>query len=353
MIDYVVEAPIFIQDFLRYLETNEGYTEATIKEYYLDLRMFLRFMLMDRAAVPPDVPFDNIQLKPVVTREFVAGISKQDVGNYIDFLRSDRVFFQGRSDQGKGLSASTTSRKLATLKTFFGYLCDTLGWITKDPTHGISGPIQRKRLPAYLTEEEAIRLLEAVTGTNSERDYCIITIFLNCGLRISELVGINIKDIHGSIANGFFLNVRGKGDKERQVFLGDACMKAIKDYLSIREEKYHPASDAKDALFITRCHHRMSVDAVQLMVKNTLLRAGLDAEKYSPHKLRHTAATLMLQNGVDIRTLQEVLGHSQLNTTELYTHINNDNLRIAAQANPLNRISSSKPARKNPVDFNC
>ena len=195
----------------------------------------------------------------------------------------------------------------------------------------LDSPKIPKTLPHYLTLEESKRLLSVVDGKNKERDYCILCIFLNCGLRISELVGLNLQDDHGDS-----LRILGKGSKERIVYLNDACREALDRYLAVRSEIAPPRTTA---LFLSNRRTRISCDSVQVMVKKNLTRAGLDASQYSTHKLRHTAATLMLQNGVDVRTLQEVLGHEHLNTTQIYTHVDNDQLRTAAAANPLGEFS--------------
>ena len=194
----------------------------------------------------------------------------------------------------------------------------------------LDSPRTRKTLPRYLSLEQSIQLLESVDEPNRARDYCILTLFLNCGLRISELAGLNVSDVRGEQ-----LRVLGKGNKERIVFLNEACQQAIADWLS---ERGNRAALDPNALFLTRKHTRITTDGIHYMVKQRLKKAGLDASLYSSHKLRHTAATLMLQNGVDVRTLQEVLGHEHLNTTQIYTHVDNDNLRTAAQANPLARV---------------
>ena len=207
----------------------------------------------------------------------------------------------------------------------------------------LDAPRQKKALPRYLDLEESIRLLESVDEPNRVRDYCILTLFLNCGLRISELVGLNLTDVRDDQ-----LRVLGKGNKERIIFLNDACRQAIDAW---RDERSRLAAADKNALFLTRKHTRMTTDAVHYMVKQRLKKAGLDASLYSSHKLRHTAATLMLQNGVDVRTLQEVLGHEHLNTTQIYTHVDNDDLRIAARANPLGSLRPQRKAPKsNPTD---
>ena len=206
--------------------------------------------------------------------------------------------------------------------------------LEENPVQDLDSPKLPKTLPRYLTLEESQRLLSAVDGSNKERDYCILCIFLNCGLRISELVGMNVNDYRGDS-----LRVIGKGNKERTVYLNDACRAALDAWLEVRRNLV-PARVS--AMFLSNRRTRISVDSVQVMVKKYLKRAGLDASLYSTHKLRHTAATLMLQNGVDVRTLQEVLGHENLNTTQIYTHIDNAELRTAAAANPLSHFTPSE-----------
>ena len=198
----------------------------------------------------------------------------------------------------------------------------------------IYSPRSKRSLPRYLTLEESERLLNSVDGMHKERDFCILTIFLNCGLRISEIAGMNLSDIRSD-----HIRVLGKGNKERVVYLNDATAHAINDYLIVRRDI---AAIDRNALFLSSRRTRITREALHAMVKKSLLRAGLDADKYSAHKLRHTAATLMLSNGVDVRTLQELLGHENLNTTQIYTHVDNSELRIAAQANPLSKFSPEK-----------
>jgi site-specific recombinase XerD len=199
----------------------------------------------------------------------------------------------------------------------------------------LDSPRLKKALPRYLDLDESIQLLDSVEGANQERDYCILTLFLNCGLRISELIGLNLKDIQGDQ-----LRVLGKGNKERVVFLNDACQQAIASWLEVRSAR--GAADPNALFLSSQSRKRISKSAVEKLVKKHLTVAGLDSSQYSPHKLRHTAATLMLQNGVDVRTLQEVLGHDNLNTTQIYTHVDNENLRTAAKANPLGQVKKKR-----------
>ena len=328
---YRSEAPVLLREFLSFYET-QNYSMNTINEYYLDLRVFFRFMKIQKQAVSGDIPFDEIPIRDI-DLDFIKTITRMDIYDYLDFLRRDREWDDGSH---VGLSASSLSRKLATLRSFFRFLVVDKEVLAVNPTDGVPTPRQKKSIPHYLTLEECYRLLSAVDGRHAERDYCILVLFLNCGMRVSELVGINLSDIQGEV-----LRLRGKGNKERIVYLNEACIGAINDYLSVRNPKNVPAKD-KNALFLSQKSARMSVDAVQSLVRKYLRKAGLDPTLYSPHKLRHTAATLMLQNGVDIRTLQEVLGHANLSTTQIYTHIDNEGLRVAAQANPLGKLQ--KPA---------
>ena len=205
----------------------------------------------------------------------------------------------------------------------------------ENPIREMDSPKLKKNLPKYLTLDESLLLLESVSGINAERDYCILTLFLNCGLRISELIGLNLSDIRGDS-----MRVVGKGNKTRTVFLNDACQEAIGRYLAVRRPVTGPDANA---LFLSTRDERITRSAVHAMVKRRLEAAGLDSTEYSSHKLRHTAATLMLKNGVNIRAVQEVLGHDHLNTTQIYTHVDNDDLRQAAKANPLSRVKQKKP----------
>ena len=225
-------------------------------------------------------------------------------------------------------------RKIATIRSFYNYLTNKMHLLRENPVKDIDSPKLKKTLPKYLTLEESVQLLGSVDGKNQERDYCILTLFLNCGLRISELVGLNLQDIQGDA-----LRVLGKGNKVRIIYLNEACQSALQQYLAVRRPI---RGRDENALFLSSQNERISRSTVHAMVKKRLGEAGLDSRQYSSHKLRHTAATLMLQNGVDVRAVQEVLGHDHLNTTEIYTHIDNEALRVAAKANPLSQTFREK-----------
>lgn len=330
-------APPLLREFLRYLHLNRDYSEKTVEEYFLDMRTFFRFVKTDRGMVAPETAFDDIDIMDI-SLDFVKAVSKMEINNYIDYLRGDRVVHEKGGDI-IGVAPSTTRRKIATVKSFFSFMTISMNYMDVDPSAGVILPRQRKKLPDYMTIEESERVLGSISGINEDRDYAIVLLALTCGLRVSEIAGINLDDLRFD-AGQQFLKVRGKGHKERQVYPSDACVAAIQDYLAIREETYRPDTKSQNALFLSRKHNRISVDAVQAMVRKATLEAGI--RPLSPHKLRHTAATLMLQNGVDIRTLQELLGHSSISTTEVYTHIDNAALQVATKANPISKVRRRK-----------
>ena len=223
---------------------------------------------------------------------------------------------------------------MSSIKTFFNYLTAKANLLEINPAQNLEAPKLGKRIPKYLTLDESKKLLEVTEqddNRNPERDYAIITIFLNCGIRLSELVNINIQDISFEEEK---MNVIGKGNKERTIYLNNACIKAIKEYLAVRPNDLNNPENKKP-LFLSERKNRISQRTVQVIVKKELQKAGLDTNKYSVHKLRHTAATLMYQNGVDIRALQELLGHESISTTEIYTHVDNSQIREAVRQNPL------------------
>lgn len=331
------EAPQVLRDFLIYHETIRGHSKATVDEYYLDLRNFLRYLKLSRGLVPRKTELEEISISDVDI-EFIRKVTLAEVYDYLSFLSRDKIRQPNSSEPQFGISQTSRARKIAAIRSFFKYLTVKAKLLDENPVQDLDSPKIPKTLPRYLTLDESRRLLLAVDGKNKERDFCILCLFLNCGLRISELVGLNVSDYRGET-----LRVLGKGNKERTVYLNDACRMALDQYLEVRKEL---APTRVAALFLSNRRSRMSVDAVQVMVKKNLTKAGLDASLYSTHKLRHTAATLMLQNGVDVRTLQEVLGHENLNTTQIYTHIDNAELRTAAAANPLASFSPADHKEK-------
>lgn len=327
------DAPQVLRDFLVYHETIRGHSKNTVDEYYLDLRTFFRYLKLSRGLVPRSTELEEISISDIDV-PFISKVTLAEIYDFLAFLSRDRIKQPNSAEPEFGLTASSRARKIAAIRSFFKYMTVKAKLLEENPVQDLDSPKLPKTLPRYLTLEESQRLLSAVDGSNKERDYCILCIFLNCGLRISELVGMNVNDYRGDS-----LRVIGKGNKERTVYLNDACRAALDAWLEVRRNLV-PARVS--AMFLSNRRTRISVDSVQVMVKKYLKRAGLDASLYSTHKLRHTAATLMLQNGVDVRTLQEVLGHENLNTTQIYTHIDNAELRTAAAANPLSHFTPSE-----------
>lgn len=331
--DYRSESPQILKGFLTYHENIKGHSAKTIDEYYLDLRIFFRYLKQLRGLCPTDADFEEISIEDI-DLDFVKKITLSDVYQFLSFLSRDRDTPNKGRSSGGGLSPASRARKIATIRSFFKYLTNKEKVLDENPIKELESPKIKKSLPRYLSLNESLRLLEAVDGINRERDYCIITLFLNCGLRISELTGLNLSDISED-----HIRVLGKGNKERIVYINDACAAAINGYMQKR--KLLRPKEPK-AMFISRNGNRVSRSAIHDMVKKTLLKASIDPASYSSHKLRHTAATLMLQNGVDVRTLQELLGHDHLNTTQIYTHVDNSELRTAAKANPLSSVKQKK-----------
>lgn len=293
----------------------------------MDLRNFFRFLKQSKDLVSKDIPLDDVSIADV-DLSLVRDVTLTDIYSYMTYLSRDR-----------GLNNASRARKVATIRSFYKYLTNKAKLLDTNPVQDLDSPRMRRSLPKYLNLDESLELLDSVDGKNSTRDYCILTLFLNCGLRISELVGLNKTDVRGDQ-----LRVLGKGNKERILFLNDACRRALEDWLTERDSL---TLVDQNALFVTlQNRRRISTAAVHKLVKKHLAAAGLDSTQYSSHKLRHTAATLMLQNGVDVRTLQEVLGHDHLNTTQIYTHVDNDDLRTAARANPLGGVKQRKKPKK-------
>lgn len=314
--------PDYAVRFLLYSKNVRNLSPRTINEYYLDLRTFFRFLMLYRNLCDSSVLFSVIDASgcPI---DVIKNLKLSDLYEYLNFVIDQR--------ENK---VRARMRKISNLRTFFKYL-DREALITDNPTLHLETPQNRNKLPVYLTVNESEKLLECVddddTATYKERNYAIITLFLNCGLRLSELVGLNTTSISGTS-----MKVLGKGNKERVLFLNPACTAALNDYLKVRPSADR-ASD-QNALFVSRNGNRISRRMVQTIVKKYLEMSGLDPKMYSTHKLRHTAATLMYQNGVDVRALQEVLGHENLATTQIYTHLASKQVEEAVNANPLGHI---------------
>lgn len=313
------EMPPVLRDFLNYLQTIKGKSVNTVQVYFYDMRVFFRFLKIHRNIVDKKIEFDEIDITDIDI-ELLKSINLSDLYSYMSFVSNNR-----------DNTSHARARKVASLKTFFNYLTTKAKLLDANPASELESPKILKRLPRYLNVEESKKLLTSVTEDNSKhsvRDFAILTLFLNCGIRLSELVGINL----GNIRNNT-LTVIGKGDKERSIPLNNACVQAIEAYVKVRPSN---GLQDKNALFISEWKRRISKESVQKIVKKYIREAGLDPQRYSTHKLRHTAATLMYKYGnVDIRALQELLGHQSIATTEIYTHLDQQQLRDAVNRNPL------------------
>ena len=319
-VDFRDESFPILKDYLSYQGTVRQKSKKTVDEYFLDLRTFFRFLKVYRKTVPAETEFENIRIDDIDT-DFLKKVDLTEAYEFMNYLVRERE-----------LNASSRARKCSSLKGFFKYITTKKHLLDSDPVDELELPKKKKALPKYLTLEQSIELLNAVEGPYKERDYAIITLFLNCGLRVSEMAGLNYTDIRTDNT----VRVVGKGNKERVIYLNQACVEAIREYMRVR-----PVDDVKDktALFISRNNNRMSVKTIQAMVYKYLEKIGLSAQGYSCHKLRHTAATLMYQHGgVDVRILKDILGHENLGTTEIYTHLSSEQMKKAAEANPLSKI---------------
>ena len=324
-----LDIPDDVIEYLHYLDFVKLRSPRTVNGYYLDLRGFFRFMMVqwDRADAS-DVP-ESIVLTGITTED-IKTITKRDIFSYLDYARN--------ADNG----AKARARKLSALKGFFHYMHTQVNKLTVNPTENISLGSPQKALPKYLTQDEAIELLKNIQSDFYERDFCIITLFLNCGMRLAELVTIDLGDFRDDT-----IRITGKGNKERLVYLNDACLDALQRYKKARASLPNLAD--KDALFVSkRTGKRLSARRVEQIVARCLQSAGLSGRGFSPHKLRHTAATLMYQGGVDMLALKEILGHENVSTTQIYTHINREQLRQAVASSPLASQQYIEPHKSAP-----
>lgn len=316
-----VYLPELVQKYLLYLEAIKGHSELSVLEYASDLRTFFRYIARIRGLCPKDVPDEEIDLSPI-DFNIIQSVKLTDAYQFLIYCKNIRKN-----------SESTRARRVISIRRFYSYLSDNLGVMENNPLKALDAPKTKKALPKYLSLEETEKLLSVVDGKFKERDYAILTLFLNCGMRLSELVSIDYNDIKSDNS----LTIIGKGNKERTVYLNRACIDAITEYMKVR-----PHDGVKDkALFLSSRNQRISAKTVQHLVYTYLDKAGLGDRGLSVHKLRHTAATLMYQYGnVDVLLLKEILGHENLGTTEIYTHISDDAARKAIESNPLSKEKS-------------
>lgn len=321
------DAPELVQQFLNYKISVQNRSKLTVMQYYHDLRTFFRFIVKTKYPAK----FDGVNESEIsfaeVSDKDITGITSMDIYEFLSYAANEL--------DNKG---DSRARKLSCLRSFYKYLTVTRNVIEDNPTQKIDSPKRNKKYPKFLSLDQSKQLLSAVDGKNKERDYAIITLFLNCGLRVSELAGINLSDIDSEMTT---LYVTGKGSKQRILYLNDACRDALKSYLKVRPG--NAKSKDADALFISRNHNRMSVKTVQYMIYQRLKQSDLGNLHMSVHKLRHTAATLMYKYGkTDVRVLKDILGHEEMSTTQIYTHVSDDQQKEAIDSNPLSHLKQNK-----------
>lgn len=318
------EVPALLKEFLQHIYAIKNKSELTVEEYCIDNMMFLRFLKQNKCLAPSSSELSEIDVSDIDI-EFIKRITLSDAYQFLSYCKDVR-----KND------SAARARKVSAIRAFFKYLHVQKMLLTENPMENLETPKKKKANPKYLTLDESLKLLDCVDGEYKERDYCILVLFLNCGLRLSELVSINYQDIRD---NGT-LTVTGKGNKQRTIYLNKACLEAIKSYMAVR-----PVDGVKDkdALFLSKRLQRISPKTVQHMVYEYLEKAGLSGRGLSVHKLRHTAATLMYQYGnVDVLVLKDILGHENLGTTEIYTHIVDEQLKTAVDNNPLANVKQKK-----------
>lgn len=334
--------PQLIKDFIYYEQIVKGRSELTVKNYFNDIRTFFRFYKLQTGRVKSDVDFNKIDISDITDKD-ICSVDLQTAQQFLVYMKVEKINEQ-----------KARYRKAVALRQFYKFLTNNKNLFNVSPMANLELPSPKPALPKFLTYEQALEMLSHIETPDQKRDYCIVVFFLNCGMRLSELVGINLKDISKTTdpdGNEIYsLKVLGKGNKERIVYLNDACVNAYIDYVApdendpdIRAAAGCRDSLAKtDALFISKRKTRISNRRVQQIVEDCLKSSGLDNMGISVHKLRHTAATLMYQNGVDIRVLKDILGHENLNTTQIYTHVSNAQMKDAMKNNPLSNVKPKK-----------
>lgn len=341
--NYYSDAPQRIKEFITYEQITKGRSELTVKNYYMDLRLFFRYYKVStgRASDDPE-EFSKIS---------IADINDEDIRS-VDLQTAQEFLINMKNQRDNDLKARR--RKAVSLRQFYKFLTNNRNMFEVNPMANLELPTAKPALPKYLTLEQALELLSNVDTPDKKRDYCMIVFLLNCGMRLSELVGIDLKDIRRTAGPDgkpeYSLKVLGKGSKERIIYLNDACINAYLDYVApdetdpdVRAAAKNRSMTAKtDALFLSSRGTRISNRRVQQIVEECLKRSGLDNLGLSVHKLRHTAATLMYRNGVNVLLLKEILGHENLSTTQIYTHVEDSQMRDAMKHNPLSSVKNEK-----------
>lgn len=335
---YRSDAPQYLIDFLDHISVIKGRSNLTVKNYYCDLRLFLRYLKVQNDPALSEKNFSEIVIADT-PESYIKSVTLTDIMGFLHFTMDER------QNQQKA-----RARKAVAIRQFFKYLTDNKGWFEVSPASKLELPSPKNALPKHLSIEQANQLLAECSNIDNwpdARDYCMITFFLNCGMRLSELVGISVNDYIKSTdpktgVTYSFLKVIGKGNKERVIYLNNACVSAYEAYMSVK-----PNVQGEKALFLSKRYKRISNRRVEQIIEEKMKLSGLAGYGFSVHKLRHTAATLMYQNGVDVRILKEVLGHENLNTTQIYTHVSDNQIKQAMDQNPLSGIEAPRSKKNN------
>ncbi|MCK6455431.1 MAG: tyrosine recombinase XerC [Phycisphaerae bacterium] len=328
-----------ITDFLNYLRYERHFSPHTGKCYAADLEQFCEFLVhgesadtsgpapatpggaagMDSRFTPPPgqavavaAARSSLQIDEGELRTRLLGVDANLVRRYLGYLRA------------REYAKATTARKLATLRSFYKF-CVRRGYITTNPVSTIRTPKQEKRLPKFLDIEQVNKLLSTPDDGSllGARDRAMLETLYSTGVRVSELVALNVEDLDPA---GPVLRVRGKGRKERRAPLGQSALAAIHRYLAMRRSDPRGAAFDNQPLFVNKHGQRLSTRSVRRKLDKYLLQCGLDPS-ISPHTLRHTFATHMLNNGADLRSVQELLGHQSISTTQVYTHVTTSQMK--------------------------
>lgn len=310
-----------LQEFIIYEETIKNSSEKTVYNYYRDLLLFFKYIKYLKSGSPPDIEIEEISITDI-DANFLQSINYNEIQRYFHYLAYI-----------KKNGTATRRRRAVSLRSFFKFVHLNLEIIEKNPTEKLISPKLEKKLPKFMLETECITLLDSIDDPNKERDYCIIVLFLNSGVRISELVGLNDTDID----NQGNVTIRGKGSKERRIVFNSACLEALDEYRVYKKKFFECKPCDEHAIFVGRSGKRLTTRWVEEIVKKRLTAAGFGGRKLSPHKLRHTAATVMYRRGVDVRALQKILGHESLGTTQIYTHVSDAQIKDAMTESPLQR----------------
>lgn len=318
----------YLNSFSLYLKEICYFEDSSILSYQYDVIIFLKFIkcLFNPEDIPDTISYESIEIEDI-TLDMLRQVTSKEIHAFLYFLAENDY------------KPTSRCKKFYVLCNFFNYLYQEKRVIFHNPTSTIDFNKDNEKIPIYLSKKKLKKLFTTFRGEQSsqlaKRDYCILVLISSLGLRIQEVVNIDLTDFNLETGK---IKILGKGSKERLLYLNESCVKALRDYLTIRSDiskKNKDEINANQALFITKRGNRISRRSIEYIVEQRVSLAGLDSNMYSAHKLRHTAATLMYQDGTDILVIQEILGHSSISSTEIYTHTQDKDIKRAINHNPL------------------